>query len=201
MNSYIWIHIWIHINYEFIWFFHTWIHMFHEFIYEFGCTKVPDGPRRQVQWPYQRRQATKVDAAAASAPARRGPPSSPNSPCGKIAKLELPALRCSADRGEATFADYAAALFACADPDDALAWFFEVVQAVLIELLWHDTDSEHHESSELQCSFVRQVFPSSELRLGKTWVDLNDLTRSDDKQRRGNENRDKMFKCRGSPQV
>ena len=35
MNSYIWIHIWIHINYEFIWFFHIWIHMFHEFIYEF----------------------------------------------------------------------------------------------------------------------------------------------------------------------
>ena len=34
---------------------------------------------------------------------------------------ELPALRCAADRGEATFADYAAALIACADPDDALA--------------------------------------------------------------------------------
>ena len=34
---------------------------------------------------------------------------------------ELPALRCTADRGEATFADYAAALIACADPDDALA--------------------------------------------------------------------------------
>ena len=32
MNSYLWIHIWIHINYEFIWFFHIWIHMFHEFI-------------------------------------------------------------------------------------------------------------------------------------------------------------------------
>ena len=37
----------------------------------------------------------------------------------KIAKF--PALRCAADRGEATFADYAAALIACADPDDALA--------------------------------------------------------------------------------
>ena len=34
---------------------------------------------------------------------------------------ELPALRCASDRGEATFADYAAALIACADPDDALA--------------------------------------------------------------------------------
>ena len=43
MNSYIWIHIWIHVTYEFIWFFHIWIHRFHEFIYEFGCTKVPDG--------------------------------------------------------------------------------------------------------------------------------------------------------------
>ena len=42
MNSYIWIHIWIHINYEFIWFVHIWIHVFHEFIYKFGCTKVPD---------------------------------------------------------------------------------------------------------------------------------------------------------------
>ena len=42
MNSYIWIQIWIHINFEFIWFFHIWIHMFHEVIYEFGCTKVPD---------------------------------------------------------------------------------------------------------------------------------------------------------------
>ena len=42
MNSYVWIHIWIHINYEFIWFFHTWIHMFHEFLYELGFTKVPD---------------------------------------------------------------------------------------------------------------------------------------------------------------
>ena len=42
MNSYIWIHIWIHVTYEFIWFFHRWIHMFYEFIYEFGCTKVPD---------------------------------------------------------------------------------------------------------------------------------------------------------------
>ena len=36
------IHIWIHKNYEFIWFFHIRIHMFHEFIYESGCTKVPD---------------------------------------------------------------------------------------------------------------------------------------------------------------
>ena len=46
MNSYIWIHTWIHVTYEFIWFFHIWIRMFqqfHEFIYEFGCTKVPDG--------------------------------------------------------------------------------------------------------------------------------------------------------------
>ena len=36
---------------------------------------------------------------------------------------ELPALRCAANRGEATSADYAAALImiACADPDDALA--------------------------------------------------------------------------------
>ena len=42
MNSYIWIHIWIHVTYEFIWFLHIWIHMFHEFIYEFGYTKVPD---------------------------------------------------------------------------------------------------------------------------------------------------------------
>ena len=31
MNSY----IWIHINYESIWFFHKWIHMLHEFIYEY----------------------------------------------------------------------------------------------------------------------------------------------------------------------
>ena len=45
-NPYIWIHIWIYINYEFIWIFHIWTHMFHEFIYEFGCTKVPDGKRR-----------------------------------------------------------------------------------------------------------------------------------------------------------
>ena len=34
---------------------------------------------------------------------------------------ELPAIRCAADRGEPTFADYAAAFIACADPDDALA--------------------------------------------------------------------------------
>ena len=51
MNSYIWIHIWIHINYEFIWFFHIWIHMFHEFTYEFGCTKVPDGC--EAPWHHQ----------------------------------------------------------------------------------------------------------------------------------------------------
>ena len=30
-------------------------------------------------------------------------------------------MQCAADQGEATFADYAAALIACADPDDALA--------------------------------------------------------------------------------
>ena len=35
--------------------------------------------------------------------------------------LEIPALRRSAEQGEATLADYAAALIACSDPDDALA--------------------------------------------------------------------------------
>ncbi len=34
---------------------------------------------------------------------------------------ELPELRRAAEQGEATFDDYAAALIACSDPDDALA--------------------------------------------------------------------------------
>ena len=45
MNWYVYaiirIHIWIHVNNQFIWSFHSWFHVVHEFIYEVGGTKVP----------------------------------------------------------------------------------------------------------------------------------------------------------------
>ena len=59
MNSYIWIQIWINVNYELIWFFHVWIYMFHQFIYEFGCTKVTDkAPICTVSWNWQKSRQT-----------------------------------------------------------------------------------------------------------------------------------------------
>ena len=48
MNSNVWILIWIHVNFEFIWFFHIGIHMFHEFIDEFWCTMAPDEAATQA---------------------------------------------------------------------------------------------------------------------------------------------------------